>query len=121
MTAVFAKTHTAGAALAGKRTYALTPEVTGRRLRSIVDITITTTGTGATGAVRVVGQRDNLITAVFTKAHDAGAALTGKRTYTLTPATSGRRLQNCTTINITATAATAGTVRVVGRRDRVGA
>ena len=57
ITAVFRKAHSAGAALTGNDTYALTPSVAGRRLVSVADITIDVTGHDA-GVVRVVGKQD---------------------------------------------------------------
>jgi hypothetical protein len=58
------------------------------------------------------------VTAYFAKAHSAGAAVTGKRTYTLTPSVAGRRLRDLTGITIGITGHSAGTVRIDGRQDR---
>lgn len=59
------------------------------------------------------------ITAVFTKAHSAGAALTGKRTYAMTPSVVGDRCRDVTGITITVGTHSAGTVRITGKQDRV--
>lgn len=59
------------------------------------------------------------ITAVFTKVHSAGAALTGKRTYAMTPSVVGDRCRDVTGITITIGTHAAGTVRITGKQDRV--
>lgn len=58
------------------------------------------------------------IVAVFNKAHDSGAAVTGKTTVALTPSVAGRRLRSVSGITITISSHSAGTVRVVGKMDR---
>lgn len=58
------------------------------------------------------------ITAVFRKAHGAGAAVTGNRSYATTPSVSGRRIRSVSGITLTLSSHSAGTVRVVGRLDR---
>lgn len=58
------------------------------------------------------------VTAVFQKAHDDNAAVTGYSTYVPTPA-GGARIRTITSITITIDGHTAGEVRVVGRQDRV--
>ncbi len=68
--------------------------------------------------VVVEGVSGSDVTAVFRKAHGAGATVTGFRSYTLTPSVAGRRLVSLTSITIGTTGHAAGTVRVVGRRDR---
>ena len=119
ITAVFAQTHLAGADVDTLTTKALTPSVSGRRLKKVVGMTITAADI-TEGGVRVVGKQQQMIQAAFKKEHAAGVTLTGKRTYTLTPSVAGRRLQNILTISaLNAADITAGTVRVVGRRDRV--
>jgi hypothetical protein len=55
ITAVFQFAHGAGAALTGKRTYALVPSTGGKRCRSVSALTITQS-TG--GKIRVVGRQD---------------------------------------------------------------
>ncbi len=57
------------------------------------------------------------ITAVFLKAHGAGAALTGKHTFLTTPGTATSRIRDVTAISITGDHAT-GTVRVTGLPER---
>lgn len=59
------------------------------------------------------------ITAVFSKNHTAGAALTGKRTFVTTPATATSRLRDVTAITIGITGHAAGTVRVTGLPERI--
>lgn len=59
------------------------------------------------------------VTAVFTKNHTAGAALTGKRTFVTTPSTAGSRLRDVTGITIGITGHAAGAVRVTGLPERV--
>jgi len=56
ITAVCMKAHSAGAALTGYTTLALTPGTAGRRMRDLTGITIGTTGHAA-GTVRVVGKQ----------------------------------------------------------------
>lgn len=58
------------------------------------------------------------ITAVFDAAHGAGAALTGRRTFSLTPSVSGARLESVTGVSAVSTGSTAGSVRVFGVLDR---
>lgn len=58
------------------------------------------------------------VTAVFRKAHTAGAAITGNRSYATTPSVSGRRIRSVSGITLTLSSHAAGTVRVVGRQDR---
>lgn len=67
--------------------------------------------------VEVVAGSD--ITAVFRKAHLAGAAVTGNRTYTATPSVALRRARSVSGITLTLSGHGAGKVRVVGRQDRV--
>jgi len=59
------------------------------------------------------------ITAVFRKAHTAGAALTGVRSYATTPSAATNRLRTVTGITLTLSGHAAGKVRVSGRQDRV--
>lgn len=59
------------------------------------------------------------ITAAFQLAHLAGATLTGKSTYTLTPA-NGARIVHVASITPTLSGHSSGAVRVVGKQDRVG-
>lgn len=59
------------------------------------------------------------ITAVFTKNHSAGAALTGKRTFVTTPSTVTSRCRDVTNIAVGITGHTAGVVRVTGLPERV--
>jgi hypothetical protein len=58
------------------------------------------------------------VTAVFDKAHGAGAALTGNTTIQLAPSVSGRRLKTMSGITIGITGHTAGTVLVYGVLER---
>lgn len=58
------------------------------------------------------------VTAVFNKAHNAGAAVTGRRTYLLA-STGGNRLLDATGITITISSHSAGTVRIFNRQPRV--
>jgi hypothetical protein len=57
ITAVFKQAHTAGATLTGKRSYAIPPSVSGRRLAALSNITLNITGHSA-GAVRIDGMQD---------------------------------------------------------------
>lgn len=59
------------------------------------------------------------VTAVFRKAHLAGAAVTGFNSLLLTPGTVGRRCVNVTGITITVGTHDAGALRIVGVQDRV--
>jgi hypothetical protein len=58
------------------------------------------------------------VTAVFQKAHGAGATVNARRTYAPPPGTAGVRLRALTGITVNVTGHTAGTVRVDGRQDR---
>lgn len=58
------------------------------------------------------------ITGAFLKAHSAGAALTGLRTYATTPSVAGRRCVDVSNITIGITGHSAGTVRVFNRQTR---
>lgn len=66
----------------------------------------------------VTGVSTNDITAYFAKAHDAGAAVTGKTSIVLTPGTANRRLRSVSGITIGVTGHSAGAVRVIGIQDR---
>jgi len=59
------------------------------------------------------------ITAVFLKAHDSGAAVTGNLTVATTPSVAGRRLRSVSGITLTLDTHDAGKIRVVGKQDRV--
>jgi hypothetical protein len=58
------------------------------------------------------------ITAVFLRNHPAGAALTGRTTFTATPSVLTSRLRDVTGITITASGHAAGAVRVIGVPER---
>lgn len=58
------------------------------------------------------------LTAAFQLAHTAGATLTGYSTYALTPV-NGARIVSVSAIAPTVTGTSSGTVRIVGRQDRV--
>lgn len=119
ITARFGQAHLAGAAVTGKTTYLPTAAISGRRLIAIEDISITAADVTA-GAIRVVGKQDQLLTALFRKDHAAAAALTGKRTYPMTPSNAGKRMKNLTSISDLndITDLSAGAVRIVGKQDR---
>lgn len=57
VTAVVKLAHSAGAALTGFQTYALTPATAGRRMRDLTGITIGI-GTHSAGTVRIVGKQE---------------------------------------------------------------
>lgn len=59
ITAVFKKTHSAGATATGKYSMALTPSVASRRLRNASGLTITA-ASHATGTVRIIGTQDRV-------------------------------------------------------------
>lgn len=59
------------------------------------------------------------ITAVFKKAHSAGANITGKTCYATTPSVASRRLRDATDLNITISSHSAGAARIIGIQDRV--
>ncbi len=58
------------------------------------------------------------ITAAFTKAHTAGATLTGFRTYALVSTPASKRIKSVTGITVTISGHAAGEVRVVNRQPR---
>lgn len=58
------------------------------------------------------------VTAAFQKAHAAGAAVTGYRTYATTPSVTGARCQAVSNITFTLSGHAAGAVRVVNRQPR---
>lgn len=58
------------------------------------------------------------VTAAFSKAHLAGAAVTGFRTYATTPSVAGARCVTASNISITISGHSAGAVRVVNRQPR---
>lgn len=60
----------------------------------------------------------NNVTAVFQKAHNAGAAVAARRTYTPPIAGGGLRLRSLAGITINITGHSAGAVRIDGRQDR---
>jgi hypothetical protein len=60
------------------------------------------------------------VTAVFQKAYNSGATVTGVNSTALTPSVSGRKIRSVTGITIGVTGQTAGTIRVEGIVPRVG-
>lgn len=72
-----------------------------------------------TVVVEAVDTGATTITAVFQKAHTAGATLAGRRTLATTPSVAGRRLVSVAGVTIGITGHSAGTVRVDGRQERV--
>jgi hypothetical protein len=59
------------------------------------------------------------ITAVFQRAHGAGATLSGARTYACVPSVGGRRCRSVTGLTLGVTGHSAGALRVDGVQDRV--
>lgn len=80
---------------------------------------IDTAGTTAAETVLVEAVVSSTITAVFQKAHLAGAAAVGVRSVLLTPATANRRAKSLSAITFTGGSHTTWAFRIDGVQDRV--